>query len=990
MPITNTAADKARVSALSNDDRTAPTVATDVAISGVTSPPGSPIGDGANAEVNTTGTVIAPLHAVTKEWKKASDKLSYRPFQKTARGEQWAVSDGGKYWITQRLSSFRNMQSPGGLPKDEATNRLMTHRQWWVSQLCEAYMANWPDFDLEEVLGSGYTPAQKKLHDEASKPGFCVRVSKFIEGALRRQYSVSAKESPTDILGLLINRARKPVPYNVWVQNNPKGDAKARDLAQKDPRWEKKGNHLHTLMEMRKMLFEKLPAAEQDVWEKQAQDAKVVNLTPEDCIASIPKVYGTVGDSYRGKVNFNCLVLCGGKGPNDEGWYYVEEWHTPSMNDPLGFTSTKNWKTIQGAFIQFLSKDTGVPPNELVQLETWQRPSEFVPKVVQRLCDVLEWDEAGEILTSVDGARKMTEKYLDSWWGLVPDKNGAPKKTPIPWTEIRRQRDDLGQFIEARRLPTDNFIFERPKDMPKKDLWEFIDHIIKGEKGDIPASRVFRWTRQTDGDFQLAAKPRKQTRTSRKGDRNKASVKYVAPKENTSGEIFDLDGVTSSAESEEDETIRGRKLSRGTGNAPQVKQQASKLAGGEVLASKVAPAQAKEAEPKGSKTAASNPKDKPKKNFVQRSRSRSTKTDPKSPTRKRKRSVVAREAESDADVLNETQVIFSGEATQLFVGDLDNWRLDFDAREAAMEWESEIELDYGAMTLESARFIESGERFDDITFNRILDLSQPLQLLDDDLHELIFDTLSPLPDAADLLKVDWDSVLTVLLDRFDNAINAIIDLSPKADHRWLRLGSSNGVMLLLRLVEFARRVAKDTNRPVIRTRIHAMRKTINVVMAKEAWRRWARTSFLFSLPTHNVSISLPGDLFMLWEIWMGTQMKVDIGANLWSGLKWRRFLEPDTILSKLAHETSLTVRGSEEHLTAVTLTRVQWKDPVAVAAVGGWVKEMDESMFQRACVIERFQYLYAVQMVTWWGGSATQEWGGEAIKNAENWLGKIM
>ncbi|KIJ28793.1 hypothetical protein M422DRAFT_54482 [Sphaerobolus stellatus SS14] len=124
-----------------------------------------------------------------------------------------------------------------------------------------------------------------------------------------------------------------------------------------------------------------------------------------------------------------------------------------------------------------------LPPNELVQLETWQRPSEFVPKVVQHLCDILEWDEAGEILTSVDGARKLTEKYLDSLWGLVPDKNGTPTKTPIPWTEIRRQRDDLGQFIEARRLPTDNVIFERPKDMPKNDLWEFIDHIIKGEKG---------------------------------------------------------------------------------------------------------------------------------------------------------------------------------------------------------------------------------------------------------------------------------------------------------------------------------------------------------------------------------------------------------------------------------------------------------------------------------------------------------------------------
>ncbi|KIJ28794.1 hypothetical protein M422DRAFT_269923 [Sphaerobolus stellatus SS14] len=288
---------------------------------------------------------------------------------------------------------------------------------------------------------------------------------------------------------------------------------------------------------------------------------------------------------------------------------------------------------------------------------------------------------------------------------------------------------------------------------------------------------------------------------------------------------------------------------------------------------------------------------------------------PRSPTRKRKRSDVAREADSDVDVLNETQVIFSGEATQLFVGDLDNWRVDFDARESAMEWESEIELEYGATTLESARFIESGERFDDITFNRVLDLSQPLQLLDDDMHELIFDTLSPLPDVADLLKVYWDSVLTVLLDRFDNAINAIIDFSAKADHRCLRLGSSNGVMLLMRLVEFAHRVAKDTNKPVIRTRIHAMRKTINVVMAKEAWRRWARTSFLVSLPTHNVSISLPGDLFMLWEIWMGTQMKVDIGANLARGIVSTRLSTYRNLLESTRFCPRIKLKGNSAPTT---------------------------------------------------------------------------
>ncbi|KIJ41653.1 hypothetical protein M422DRAFT_255271 [Sphaerobolus stellatus SS14] len=254
------------------------------------------------------GRVAAtPINA----WTKPSDLLPFRPFEKSPRGEQWAVSDQGKQWISQRIPSFSNMEPPGGLPTDEVTNRVMTHRQWWTSELSKMYMANWPNFDSEEVLGTQYTPKQKVLHDE--------RVISFIEYALRRQrQGPSVKESASDLLSLLVNRVRKPVPYNLWAQHDDAVDTDARELAQQEARWEDTNNHISVLMEKRKLLFEQLPQEKQAYWITQAAEAKAPALTPEEFIAAIPKVYGMMGDSYRDQIDFHGLVICGGKSPNGE------------------------------------------------------------------------------------------------------------------------------------------------------------------------------------------------------------------------------------------------------------------------------------------------------------------------------------------------------------------------------------------------------------------------------------------------------------------------------------------------------------------------------------------------------------------------------------------------------------------------------------------------------------------------------------------------
>ncbi|KIJ28040.1 hypothetical protein M422DRAFT_270729 [Sphaerobolus stellatus SS14] len=115
------------------------------------------------------------------------------------------------------------------------------------------------------------------------------------------------------------------------------------------------------------------------------------------------------------------------------------------------------------------------------ELPSWQRPNEYVPKSVERLSHVLEFNENGEIITSEKSARVAAEKYLTALWALVPDNTGLPQSNPIPWLMIRKKRNDLHEFVEPGWLLKGNFIFERPKDCTAEDLLALIRHIIKGE-----------------------------------------------------------------------------------------------------------------------------------------------------------------------------------------------------------------------------------------------------------------------------------------------------------------------------------------------------------------------------------------------------------------------------------------------------------------------------------------------------------------------------
>ena len=83
--------------------------------------------------------------------------------------------------------------------------------------------------------------------------------------------------------------------------------------------------------------------------------------------------------------------------------------------------------------------------------------------------------------------------------------------------------------------------------------------------------------------------------------------------------------------------------------------------------------------------------------------------------------------------------------------------------------------------------------------------------------------------------------------------------------------------MLLRLVEFVRRVTICINDKKAHKCIKRLERTLNELLTKEAWQRWAQVSIQIGVPP-GVGL-VKGDLFALWDIWMSAAMKEEFDVT---------------------------------------------------------------------------------------------------------------
>jgi hypothetical protein len=140
---------------------------------------------------------------------------------------------------------------------------------------------------------------------------------------------------------------------------------------------------------------------------------------------------------------------------------------------------------------------------------------------------------------------------------------------------------------------------------------------------------------------------------------------------------------------------------------------------------------------------------------------------------------------------------------------------------------------------------------------------------------LLWDSLNtltdPLPDPIGYPNIDWDAIVREILQRCTAVCNAIRRHSTLPDGAWLRLGSNGGLFCTLRLVEFANRViALKAPKNFHEPHIERARFSLQLVLPKEMWRRWA-----FASMPDNHKDAPRADLFTCWQIYMGCVMMND-------------------------------------------------------------------------------------------------------------------
>ena len=96
--------------------------------------------------------------------------MPFRPFvQLPKRGPStWAISDQGKRWIIDNMKVYRDIRGPQGVDEAESSSSKKKKKLDWKQHLASAYIANWPQFDWEEVVGKD---ASQSMLDVAQRVG---------------------------------------------------------------------------------------------------------------------------------------------------------------------------------------------------------------------------------------------------------------------------------------------------------------------------------------------------------------------------------------------------------------------------------------------------------------------------------------------------------------------------------------------------------------------------------------------------------------------------------------------------------------------------------------------------------------------------------------------------------------------------------------------------------------------------------------------------
>ncbi|KIJ29413.1 hypothetical protein M422DRAFT_269250 [Sphaerobolus stellatus SS14] len=723
---------------------------------------------------------------------------------------------------------------------------------------------------------------------------------------------------------------------------------------------------------VRARLFWELSDEEQLEWPEEAKRFKIeAPTTIEDIIRVIPKLCALLGDAITKKIGWYMEIHAAGIGTDGKPHYFMERYKPIHDGKMLDYADIPEALVYDGALQNRVAGTHEVCCEDVYVVPPW-KPQVFksLPKVVGvRLVDMIDLDEQMQVQSGHEELKLAVQSYVEQTYTLVHIGRNRRVKVPKPnWDSIgEAEGDDLRKYIDPECLPAEPFEFRKPVTLKPHALHVLAQWIVDGEVGKMDATTHFRWQGQQDSVVLAAHKPPpKQLKPSKQGE--SASDGESGNETSSSMQIAVAIKKRKRTKKDDDEKLAKRTKNKDTIAGDKTDTLVVKPTGvGAAVQSKVLQADPPKSKPKAS--AKLKPKPKIKKVGLVKKASKTRKDD-----------------SEDSDAGQHVTFIHRGKVAVPHGGDYERWFVDFKQRAAELYWEARPVGGMDCNLVCAARFIEATVTRAHSTGLQIVeqsasvDITAPVNGKLADLVDAVLDPSQIFPASASYPNIkQWKEVAELLMARAECIIEAITNHPTDKWFSFISVGGTLAVFPALRCLEFVRRLLETRAMlDELRPRLDRLMDIYHLVLPQSQWQRWASSSFIQDLypAGHNLTAA--------WHVYMECVLRKKLTPDTWWYNKWRG--RWPALVKKIAEVAALRTREVEPWELAVQYVGKNWAVKVIKEEMCGWVQEMDETQFQRGCVVEIFLWTYTVFMMNGPGKAGKAEWCREACQQTCVWL----
>ncbi|KIJ43312.1 hypothetical protein M422DRAFT_253514 [Sphaerobolus stellatus SS14] len=328
-----------------------------------------------------------------------------------------------------------------------------------------------------------------------------------------------------------------------------------------------------------------------------------------------------------------------------------------------------------------------------------------------------------------------------------------------------------------------------------------------------------------------------------------------------------------------------------------------------------------------------------------------------------------------------------------FNGVLQLWHTNYYHRERLLDWEERPVGVWESSCMSSARFIEANELEQSLKLGAVLDLTPSFDDYEGKeaaLFSEVVDAFKTLPllDQFPGIK-NVDGFLNSIQRRVCQGLDAIISYPTDKGLTRMKIGGPCGLSAILRMTEFYRhsvtamRKVNETSEDMGERLqpVEALLDRMEIVLAKEQWRRWASASFAIG------AVPRVDRVRCVWYVWMEAIMSAPTEMEKWWDAQWPAKNRPE-LIETFAERAWQRARGFQPDDMLAELPKHAWQCGAEPCRV--WLESLTPDLFKKGCIVEFSLCMLCVYMLGGICGQATEQWWLQVTARILSWMHELI